>query len=398
MKILSCNNNTPNARYFLSINEIPNDLWEKLQCTNNNYFNPLYLSALEVNNPQISFSYIVLLDIHQNPIAFASIQILDFYLDNVQNKVLSAVEKIKSIGHKLGVISTEKPLKIVTCGNTFVSGEHGVFIKEHENKKEVIKDLARAITNFPNSKKDLKNKVDAYMLKDFIQESLFITDELHGLQYYSFNVEPNMVLYLDEKWNDFHDYLAVLKTKFRVKAKKAFKQSIDLDTKIITEDNIDLFLPKMEELYKKVSTKANFNLNDFNINTYKTLKQNLKEAYILQAYYLQDKMVGFLSGMINQNALDAHFVGIDYELNKTYAIYQRMLYDYIGIAIKNKLSIINFGRTASEIKSSIGAVPQDLTIYLRHKKSIPNRILSLFLKRIQPTEFKQMHPFKSKNS
>jgi hypothetical protein len=76
------------------------------------------------------------------------------------------------------------------------------------------------------------------------------------------------------------------------------------------------------------------------------------------------------------------------------------LYDYIEIAIQKKIKTLNFGRTASEIKSSVGATPQDLTMYLRHKKSITNRILKLFLQRVQPTPFQQKIPFKSliKNS
>ncbi len=56
-----------------------------------------------------------------------------------------------------------------------------------------------------------------------------------------------------------------------------------------------------------------------------------------------------------------------------------MLYEYIRIGISKKLKTINFGRTASEIKSSVGAIPQDLTMYLRHKKTIKNKILKLFL-------------------
>jgi hypothetical protein len=76
------------------------------------------------------------------------------------------------------------------------------------------------------------------------------------------------------------------------------------------------------------------------------------------------------------------------------------LYDYVEIAIQKKIKTLNFGRTASEIKSSVGATPQDLTMYLRHKKSITNRILKLFLQRVQPTPFQQKIPFKSliKNS
>ena len=136
-------------------------------------------------------------------------------------------------------------------------------------------------------------------------------------------------------------------------------------------------------------------MSNFNLETYKDLKEKLGENYVLKTYWLNNKMVGFISGAIKKNSLDAHFVGIDYQLNREYAIYQRMLYDYIETAISKGLNKINFGRTASEIKSSVGAVPQDLTMYLRHKKSIKNKILKLFLQRIQPTPFQQKFPFKT---
>lgn len=392
-----CCKNTHNALFFSSIHEIPPQIWEQLECTKNVYFNPKYLSAIAQHHEQIHFAYIVLLNEKQKPIAFATIQIVDFYLENVQNGLQSIIERLKCIGRKFRLISEEKPLKILTCGNTFVSGEHGIFIKPNQPKKKIIKDLAKAILHFVNANSELKKGISAFMLKDFIKESLFITDELHDYNYYSFNVEPNMLLKVDANWMSFDDYLAAMKTKFRVKAKKAMKQSAELHVKDITTSNIDELLAEMTILYKKVSDKAAFNLGDFNIETYKSLKTQLGNQYLLKSYWLGDKFVGFLSGIINQNTLDAHFVGIDYQLNKTYAIYQRMLYDYIREAIDKKLDLLNFGRTASEIKSSVGAQPQDLTIYLRHKNSIPNRILSLFLKRIEPTPFKQKFPFKTKS-
>jgi hypothetical protein len=135
-------------------------------------------------------------------------------------------------------------------------------------------------------------------------------------------------------------------------------------------------------------------LGNFNLETYKDLKEKLGDDYILKTYWLEDKMVGFVSGVVNKNSLDAHFVGINYQLNRAYSIYQRMLYEYIRIGISKKLKTINFGRTASEIKSSVGAIPQDLTMYLRHKKTIKNKILKLFLQRVQATPFQQKFPFK----
>ncbi len=386
-----CCTNTNNALYFSSIDEIPDKIWEALDCTKNIYFHPNFLKSLEINHPKILFSYVVLVDENNSPIAFASLKIIDFYL----NSIKSELDFLKNIGRKLNVFPDKKPLKLLICGNTFVTGEHGVFIKENQDKKVIIKKLAESLNHFVNSNKKLKKQIDAFLLKDFAQESLFITDELKEFKYHTFSVEPNMQLKLNDNWNNFDDYLAAMKTKFRVKAKKAFKQSLDIRIEDVTLKNISKKLPEMTALYEKVASNAEFNLGTFNLETYKHLKQKFGDNYILKSYWLEDQIVGFISGVINNNSLDAHFVGIDYQKNREYAIYQRMLYDYIEIAISKKLKTINFGRTASEIKSSVGAFPQDLTMYLRHKKTITNKILKVFLQRVQPTPFQQKFPFKN---
>lgn len=384
--------NTNTALFFSSIDQISPKIWEGLQCAKNIYFNPYFLKAVEKNHPEIVFSYIVLIDKNSNPIAFATIQIVNFHIDDIKNDLELLIRKLKNIGRKLHILPNKKPLKILISGNTFVSGEHGIFIKKNQNKKIIIKELAKAILHFVNANKKLK--IDAFLLKDFRNKSLFISNELRDYNYHPFSVEQNMMLKLDENWHVFEDYLASMKTKFRVKARKAFLRSTNIKIENITPENIDVQLPKMTALYKKVVDNADFNLGNFNLNSFKDLKKNLGSNYILKTYWLDDNIVGFISGVINQKSLDAHFVGINYELNKEHAIYQRMLYDYIEIGIEKKLNRINFGRTASEIKSSVGAVPQDLTMYIRHKKSITNKILKLFLQRIQPTPFQQKFPFK----
>lgn len=384
---------TNNTLFFSSVDDISDAIWQSLGCENNIYFQRDFLKSIEKNHPEIKFSYLVLVDENNSPKAFASIQIIDFYLDAIRNDLELFVRKIKNIGRKLHIIPNKKPLQLLICGNTFVSGEHGVFIKKNENKKTIIKELAKAILHFVNA--DKKLKIDAFLLKDFVNESLFITDELKDYNYHPFSVEPSMILHLNENWQNFDDYLAAMKTKFRVKAKKAIKLSSSIKIENVTSENIESQIPKMTKLYQKVATNASFNLEDFNLNTYKDFKQKLGDNYILKTYWIEGKIVGFMSGIINNNTLDAHFVGIDYQLNREFAIYQKMLYNYIEIAINKKLKTINFGRTASEIKSSVGAEPQDLTMYLRHKKSITNRILKLFLQRVQPTPFRQNFPFKT---
>ena len=389
---------TYNTRYYSSVTDIPQLFWEKLNCSKNLYLHPKYLSAIANHHKSIQFYYLILFNNIDEPIAFATIQIVNFDIKSVQNDTLFSLEKITCLFEKLGILSAKKPVKILTLGNTFVSGEHGVFIKDTENKQTVIKELAKSVVQFTNNNNTLKKEVKAYMLKDFVKESLTITNELHEANYHSFNVDPNMTMAIDPEWLSFSDYLAAIKTKFRVKAKKALQLSKNLTTIAITEENLSEYISDMTQLYENVSSKADFNLGKFNLASFQDLKTNLPENYLIKGYFLEGKLIGFLSAMINNNMLDAHFVGINYQLNKTHAIYQRMLYDYITIAITKRLTCINFGRTASEIKSSIGAVPEDLTIYVRHKNSIPNKLFSLFLNKIEPTPFNQKKPFKNKNT
>ena len=387
----SSNSNT--ALFFSSIDEISNEIWTQLECENNLYFHIDFLKSIEINHSEINFYYIILVDNSNKPIALASIQIVDFYLDTVKTNFEDFIRKIKNLLRKLYILPNKKALKLLISGNTFVSGEHGIFITHSQDKKQVIKNLAKAILHFVNSNNSIN--IDAFLLKDFVNESLFITDELKNYNYHPFSVEPNMILEINEDWISFEDYLNAIKTKFRVKAKKALQLSKEIIIKEVNDHNIENKLPQMTALYKKVVNNADFNLSHFNLESYKTLKSAFGEKYILKTYELDGKIIGFMSGMINQNSLDAHFVGLDYSLNRQYAIYQRMLYDYIQIAIAKKLKTLNFGRTASEIKSSVGAKPQDLTMYLRHKKGITNKIVKLFLQYIQPSPFRQHFPFKN---
>ena len=107
-------------------------------------------------------------------------------------------------------------------------------------------------------------------------------------------------------------------------------------------------------------------------------------------------MVGFLSALKTNNHLDAHFIGLDYTLNKECAIYPRILNDYVRLGIELKVSQINFGRTASEIKTTIGAQPEQLMCYIRHKRPLVNTLLKPFFKMVKIKSFKEHKPFKTK--
>jgi hypothetical protein len=71
-----------------------------------------------------------------------------------------------------------------------------------------------------------------------------------------------------------------------------------------------------------------------------------------------------------------------------------MLYDFVELAISKKARELRLGRTAEEIKSSIGAEPINMKLYVKHGNKISNKLLKPIIESIAPGEFELRRPFK----
>lgn len=375
-----------NSKIFTSVDTIPNEYWENINCKNNQYCSPEFLKAFELANTDIEFNYIFILK-GGEAVAFANTQIVTIGIETI-TKNIAMSPKLKGFVNRL---FCNNHIKVLFCGNVFLSGEYGTFLKEGEPKVETFKAIAEAVKELYKCK-----RLSTVFTKDFEDESLYITDHLITFGYASMHVEPNMIIYLRPEWKSFNDYTAALKSKYRVKANRADTKSEILESKFFTKADIELYLDELQALYQNTIDNADFNAQILNLNTYIHLKNMFEDTFFVKGYFLDGKLVGFLSAMQNGDHLDAHFIGIDYAKNKDFAIYPRILNDYIRLGIKTKSSQINMGRTASEIKSTLGAQPKTLTCYCRHKYALPNKILKPFIKNIQIKTFKQHQPFKSR--
>lgn len=375
------------AKILNSVNAITAEQWQSLNCLDNTYFTPEFLEAYEVSNPKIDFRYILILE-DNKAIAIANIQIIDLGIDAIL-KNIKISEHLKKI---IDFFLCNNVLRIMFCGNIFLSGEHGIFLKKGVDKHHVFSAITKAIKELSITK-ELK-PLHAIFVKDFYAESLHITDELKNFGYASMPVEPNMILTLKENWITFDDYKSDLKSKYRVKVNKADKTSNVLTVKHFSEGDFANHKNELQHLYENTIANANFNAQVLDLETYIKLRALYKDNFIVKAYFYEDKLVGFLSALVNKNHLDAHFIGLNYDLNRECAIYPRILNDYVRLGIENKVTQINFGRTASEIKTTIGAKPEHLMCYIRHKRKSVNRLLKPFFGKVQIKEFKEHHPFK----
>jgi len=379
--------NQYSATVFDTIDSITSDDWTSLN-TDNTYFSSEFLKSFEESNPNISFKYIVIYD-NSKAIGLANIQIISLGVDVILKniKILNIVKKV------FRFFLCNYPLKLMFCGNVFLSGEHGVFLNQNIDKKAVFLVISKTIKDLVSLKEN--RPLHAIFIKDFYQESLHITDHLLDHNYIKMLVEPNMIFKLNSDWNTFENYTAALKSKYRVKVNKADKTSSGLTAKLFNEDDFTAYKNQLQKLYENTIENASFNAQVLNLNTYIKLRALYKDNFIVKAYFIEDKLIGFLSALANNNHLDAYFIGLDYELNKTYAIYPRILNDYVRLGIEKQVTQINFGRTASEIKTTIGATPENLVCYTRHRRNFINKLLKPFISQVKIKDFKQHEPFKA---
>jgi hypothetical protein len=117
--------------------------------------------------------------------------------------------------------------------------------------------------------------------------------------------------------------------------------------------------------------------------------------FFIDAMFLENRLLGFYSYMIKDGALLSHFIGYDEENNKEYSIYMNILLGLIRNAIDLKVSKLFYYRTALEIKSSVGAVPHKMYMYIKHNNAIINSSMGVIIKAFFPVpKWTPRNPFK----
>lgn len=368
--------------YYTDVTHIPDVVFETLGCDTSFYFEKEFLYAFAKATPTIEHQFLVLSN-GVDPQALVIIQQVTVNLETTPEN-LSLQNKV---ARTLQCYLTNKKVTIAVCGNLFLSGNYGVFIKEGIASSSIYEHIAQEIKSLRTQK-----KASVFFLKDFNKEELENTKGVGTYQFHPFFMEPNMRLKL--RWADFESYKEALRSKYRVKINKADTKSAPLNIQSFEASDIRSHKARLQELYSNITDKALFKTVDMNLDTYVLLKERFRESVFLKTYWYQDVIVGFAAAFHVNKVLQAHFIGLDYKLNKELSIYPRILNDYVRMGFNLGCDEVNFGRTSSEIKSTLGATPEDLTCYVRHRRTVANFFFKPLVRQLKMTEYKQHRPFK----
>lgn len=382
---------------FSSIDAAPPATWDELARGQSLLLQRDFLRAREQgateagDDPTASRRY-ALLSSAGRGVGVACFTLADFAGPAIGPLLADAPTPVGFVARQLSLLQRDVRVRVLVCGDPCTSGEHGFVLSPG-----VVPELAaRALlAAAERAATDLGAEAPAagLLFKDFGRAGRRIAEPLSGQGFAGLETEPNMVLELDADWLSFTDYLGSLSSKFRVKARRAYAKSSALVLRELGAEELQELQPRLEELHEAVLGRASYRLGGMSMAALPALRRALGGALVAFGCFLDERLVGFATGLVDRGTLEAQHVGFDYSLNRDHSIYPRMLYGYLEVAIARRLAAVNYGRTASEIKSTLGAVPVPTICYVRHRRPAFNRLLAVVARSLRMPAFAQRRPF-----
>jgi hypothetical protein len=355
-----------------------------------------YLKVLEASSPNnISVYYIGVFN-NEDLVGMAIIQRVQLYAADVfRNKTNTAIKRMLK-----QLISKILKGNILVVGNLMQTGQHGVFLNESKvSYPEFLQALVNAIESLQeNILKEEKKKIRLILFKDYFNEDAIHlnSDLLLSKKFYKVKAQPNMIMDIKSNWLVLNDYTANMTTKYRTRFKRAKKKLNSIKCQELDADAIKKNTTQLYKLYLNVSENAKINTFILSEHHFSSLKEALQNNFKIFGYYQGEELIGFYSLILNNKSLETYFLGYDEAHQYQNQLYLNMLYDMAKFAIEHKFKSVIYARTAMEIKSSVGAKPKEMFMYIKHTNAFLNTLLNAIFNIMNPKQkWEERHPFKN---
>lgn len=379
-------------KIYTSFSQLPSS-WDSL--TNHDLMlKSMYLKALEAAPPSNITLYYVGVFNNEDLVGIALIERVRLYLKDMFRQ--SSPSALKTFFR--AVVSSILKGNVLVIGNLTHTGQHGIaFNKTKISPHDYLETILKAVSTL---KGDIKRKsgktIRAILLKDY-----FLKDDIHKakdvFQSQNFNlvkVQPNMIFEVKPDWFKMDDYIKSLNKKYRTRYKRARAKFNNIERRELDVEAVKQNSNQLHALYLNVSNNAKFNTFVLPENHFYSFKKELEQDFKIFGYFIENKLIGFYTLILNTDVLETYFVGYDSEHQYQNQLYLNMLYDMLNFAIENKFSTIVYARTAMEIKSSVGAKPLDMVMYMKHTNGLLNEILKGVFDFMEPNQkWEERHPF-----
>jgi hypothetical protein len=284
--------------------------------------------------------------------------------------------------------------RMLVAGNLLSWGFHGVAFAPGEDPAQLWPAVAEAIYRIRRAEK-LSGGADFAMVKD-ITAAQAGTEALKRFSYRPIETEPNMVLHLDPAWKSYDDYLAALDSKYRKKVKDQGKKLAAAGCTVETLAELAAHAPRFHELYLAVQRNASVRLVTVRESYLAEFARVVGGNFRCTVVRRGAEVIGFVTTVRDGDTAIGYYIGFDRgAAGEGLPIYLRLLHATIADAIAWRCTRLSLGRTALEPKAGLGARPEPMTVWVRHRLPAFNWILRGLLGAVPHTEAPERNPFKA---
>jgi hypothetical protein len=373
-----------NLKIYKAVSNLP-ESWNTVIGDHNIMLSKEYFQVLEASRPRNMECYFV--GYFQNNLLIGGIlfQYLNFQYH-------SAFQKDQVWCSIRNFMARQLNKDVMILGNNMLTGQNGFYFDASKiTLQQFIPVLDEAVLKI---QKEIR-KTDLIIYKDYQSNFVNYFQEKAHEKFFRFSVQPTMILKIRDSWSVFNDYVNDFSTKYRTRAKTARKKLNGVEKFELDLDAIKNRQPEISLLYQNVAENAPFNTFFLTDNHFEEMKKNLKENFKVFGYFSNQKLIGFYTLILNNTDVDTYFLGYDKDLQKEKQLYLNMLLDMVDFSIIHQFRRIIFGRTALEIKSTIGAEPVEIFGLIKHKNPVANHFIEQIFSSLNPKkEWIQRKPFK----
>ncbi len=296
-------------------------------------------------------------------------------------------------GSKRALALAHVDARLLVCGNLLSWDQHGVAFARGTDPRELWPAVAEALYRIRRADK-LFGESDLFLIKDLPQEDLDAARVLERHSYRAFETEPNMRLDLS-RWRRFDDYLGALSSSY---ARAVRKTAASVEAAGCRCEPLDDLAPHAERLHALyLAVHGAQKLRPFTLGPEflpaiaRRFQGDLRVSVIRRG----EQIVAFVSTLRDGDTAIGWFLGFDKDVAAEVPLYLRLLHACVADALALGCRSLSLGRTALEPKARLGARPQALSVFTRHRTSALNLLVRALVSGVTHAEAPERDPFKA---
>ncbi|MEZ0218095.1 MAG: GNAT family N-acetyltransferase [Rariglobus sp.] len=284
--------------------------------------------------------------------------------------------------------------RMLVAGSLLAWGCHGVAFAPDEDTPALWAGIAEALYRIRRSER-LTGQTDFTMVKDLTAANPGV-ESLRRFSYRPLETDPDMVLDLKPAWRTYDDYLAALDAKYRRKVKDQGKKLTSAGCTVELLHDLSPHTDRLHELYLAVQSNASVKLVTLRPGYLVALSKLAGPDFRCTVVKRGDKIIGFVTSLRDGGTAVGYYIGFDRAAaEEGLPVYLRLLHATIADAIAWRSSRLSLGRTALEPKAGLGARPDPMTVWMRHRVPAMNWLLRSMLGAVPHGEAPERNPFKT---